>query len=153
MYATVPTIVPVRDMRERSSEKARPKSPSLAVPSSASQTLAGLRSRWMTPFECACSSADATQSAIRIASSGSSLRSGAWSSSRASAPPAMYWLTMYGSPASSPMSWTVTIAGWSPRRAIARASARTRSRAASSSPSVFTSAIATSRSRLVSCAR
>ena len=36
---------------------ARPKSPILAVPSLVSQTLPGLRSRWMMPCSCAYSSA------------------------------------------------------------------------------------------------
>ena len=50
---TVPTIMPAWVSRERSTATARPKSPIIARPSSASQTLPGLRSRWTMPLEWA----------------------------------------------------------------------------------------------------
>ena len=56
---------------------ARPKSSSLTPPSGRTLTLAGLRSRWTTPFSCAASSASAIWRAIASASSsGSPPRSG-----------------------------------------------------------------------------
>ena len=53
MYETVPTIMPACVSRDRSTATARPKSPILAVPSSVSHTLPGLRSRWTMPLPCA----------------------------------------------------------------------------------------------------
>ena len=76
-------------------------------------------------------------------------RSGALFSIPSRSPPPMYCETMYGCPPSSPMSKTVTMFGWSPRRPIACASRFTRDRPASSRPSVLMTATATSRSSFV----
>ena len=77
MYAAVPRIRPAAVLecasvgeREKSAELdapelspaqalARPKSSTLTLPSGASFTFAGLRSRWTMPFSCAASSASA----------------------------------------------------------------------------------------------
>jgi hypothetical protein len=73
MYAAVPRMTPayvarmlsvgdiVRDdaVASRSSIFARPKSSTFTVPSGPTLMFAGFRSRWMTPFSCAASSASA----------------------------------------------------------------------------------------------
>src|SRR3954464_9027210 len=78
MYDAVPTISPALVIRRRSTLNASPKSPSFATPSSVRKTLAGFRSRWMTPRACAYSSACVMPSAILSVASTSSRRPGAF---------------------------------------------------------------------------
>jgi hypothetical protein len=58
---------------------ARPKSSTLIVPSGATCTFAGLRSRWITPLACAASSASASwRATASVSSSESASRASRW---------------------------------------------------------------------------
>ena len=136
MYGAVPTIVPVSVSREWSAVVASPKSPSFAVPPLVSQMFPGFTSRCTTPCSCAYASAPQRSSAMLITRSMACGPAAASSSPRRS-PPLMYCETKNGRPSSSPMSYTLTMLGWS-SRAIARASRRRRS---SSSGSIVASVL------------
>ena len=130
-----------------------PKSVSKAAPSSASRMLLGLTSRWTTPCSWAWASALATSRAILMASGSGSAFGADCPSHCATDPPRTSCDTRNVTPSRSPTSWSVTMCGWSPSRAAARAS---RSNRVCSGPSTSVSVIsanATSRSSSSSRAR
>jgi hypothetical protein len=85
-----------------SSDRAMPKSVSLAVPSGVIRTFCGLMSRWTMPCSCAWSSAASSCSVIRRASSSGS---GPPATTSFSERPSIHSMTRNGVPsASSPWS-------------------------------------------------
>ena len=153
MYGIEPTTVPDSVIRpvafppERST--ARPKSRIFGCPSAVSMTLPGFRSRWRTPCRWAFSSASAIAApSWSTASSGS----GPAASRDSSVPPGTYSMTRKSSPSWASKSKTVATPGWESRDS-ARASRRKRSRVVAWSSAPRRSILmATTRSRLASCA-
>ncbi len=143
-------IAPVCVWPASSSFLASPKSVILGVPSAASSTLAGLRSRWMTLAWWAACIAPASCSTSRAACSGGK---GEPASFLSRLPPGQNSSEKKGSPSWSPTSKTWTMFGCC-KRATASASVRNRCRSSLRAwPPASTILRATSRSSLVWRAR
>ena len=127
---------------------ASPKSATRTRPSEPTSTLSGLKSPWTMPARCAAASALAHAANARTIAV-----AGLPASHARSVAPSTYSIAMNAFSPIVPTSWTATALGWR-SRAIARASATSRSRAAAPPASVGrTTLIATSRSSRLSCAR
>ena len=140
MYDGVPMSVCVR-VRSVACHFARPKSATFGVPSAASSTLPGFRSRWTMPRSCAAATPRATFSTSSAAARGDMRGPPSRSESD---PPVTSSIAMNGHPAWSPISKICTTFGCL-TAAIASASPQNRASAAREAPPRRSVLIATSR--------